>query len=452
MKYFFLMMAFIGAAKSAVSVNSGGLGEVLLLPYYSVNSGLNTMVNISNTTAQSKALKLVVRDGRDGVYGDSVNIYLAPYDVWNFVLTKNKQKIQLTSQDESCVPFFTSPKSIFADIGVSESVDRDVWFSEGTIEIYEMGELDPSYGFGEAVTFTDGQPKNCNQIEENWSAENGVWSKKSSDHQLLPAAGGLMAAASIINVSSGVSFSFDAIALNGFFADDLLIHTRPNNYKSPSLADADKISSVTNEGTHFLTQWSTGFESISAVLMKYQLFMDYSNDLDINAQTEVIMTLPTRNFHLADDAHNAPFNQPENLFTDCELYYSDAKDRDTASVDYVPGVVSPRPLYYCWNTHVLKVWDFYNGDSTYDPILFSNNRRSQSIIEGKSGLLNIAFNQFTANGTSLDGSQTHVYSGLPVISLYVIKYNNANANRGLSLQFSESYMTKNVKKIERIPK
>ncbi|MGA9335964.1 MAG: hypothetical protein WBV39_16915, partial [Rudaea sp.] len=44
-------VAGIASMANAVNLNPDGLGQVLLYPYYTVNSGQNTLLSVVNTTA-----------------------------------------------------------------------------------------------------------------------------------------------------------------------------------------------------------------------------------------------------------------------------------------------------------------------------------------------------------------------------------------------------------------
>ncbi len=53
---FFLLLTSFNV--SAVFVNNKGFGEALIIPYYTVNNDLNTLVSITNTSEQAKAVKI----------------------------------------------------------------------------------------------------------------------------------------------------------------------------------------------------------------------------------------------------------------------------------------------------------------------------------------------------------------------------------------------------------
>ena len=78
------LTAALGTALSAhaVSLNPRGTGQVLIYPYYTVNSGFATLLSIVNSTPHGKALKVRFHEGYDGRPVFALDLYLSPFDVW----------------------------------------------------------------------------------------------------------------------------------------------------------------------------------------------------------------------------------------------------------------------------------------------------------------------------------------------------------------------------------
>jgi hypothetical protein len=77
------------ASTDAVNINPRGLGQVLLFPYYTVRGGAglpggadayNTLMVVTNTTADIKAMRIWFRESRNGRAVAVLNALLAPYD------------------------------------------------------------------------------------------------------------------------------------------------------------------------------------------------------------------------------------------------------------------------------------------------------------------------------------------------------------------------------------
>jgi len=117
-----LLLWVLSFQAEAVFVNSKGKGEVILVPYYTVNNNLNTSVTITNTKETPKAIKITLREGLNGLPVLSYNVYLGGYDTWTFVMGAIPSSIPgyegelsggLLSGDQSCAPLFNKAKTEF---------------------------------------------------------------------------------------------------------------------------------------------------------------------------------------------------------------------------------------------------------------------------------------------------------------------------------------------------
>jgi hypothetical protein len=75
-------VAGIANMASAVNLNPDGLGQVLLYPYYTVNSGQQTLLSVVNTTAVGKAVKVRFLEGYNSREVLDFNLFLSRFDVW----------------------------------------------------------------------------------------------------------------------------------------------------------------------------------------------------------------------------------------------------------------------------------------------------------------------------------------------------------------------------------
>src|ERR1043165_2160490 len=76
----------VATTAEAVYLNPDGTGQVLVYPYYTVNSSggnaFNTYISVTNTTSQAKVTKVRFREGRTSAEVLDFNLYLSPNDVW----------------------------------------------------------------------------------------------------------------------------------------------------------------------------------------------------------------------------------------------------------------------------------------------------------------------------------------------------------------------------------
>ncbi|MEW8544419.1 MAG: hypothetical protein AB2693_12870 [Candidatus Thiodiazotropha sp.] len=143
-----MLMVAIFTGANAVHVNPDGAGQIALLPYYTVNNGFITNLTVTNTTDLYKAVKVRFHESRIGMDVFDINVYLAPYDVWNATLRLNTTTDlpNLITEDETC----TYPDKAQLQAGIdfnniyTATTDEDV--TEGYVEIIEMGVLADGYG------------------------------------------------------------------------------------------------------------------------------------------------------------------------------------------------------------------------------------------------------------------------------------------------------------------
>lgn len=99
-------VAFVPAdAKKATKfvVNSGGIGHILLQPYYTVQGNRNTLMNIINTDeVNGKAVKVRFRGARNSDDVFDFYVFLSPGDVWRTRLYRDGEKTHIELPDSSC--------------------------------------------------------------------------------------------------------------------------------------------------------------------------------------------------------------------------------------------------------------------------------------------------------------------------------------------------------------
>ena len=99
-------VAGIASVSNAVNLNSDGVGQVLVYPYYTVNNGINTLISVVNTTDQVKAVKVRFLEGKNSRECLDFNLYLSPYDVWTAGL------VATTSSEGRVGSFYAGQESV----------------------------------------------------------------------------------------------------------------------------------------------------------------------------------------------------------------------------------------------------------------------------------------------------------------------------------------------------
>jgi hypothetical protein len=170
---------------------------------------------------------------------------------------------------------------------------------EGYMEIISMGDIDPTSALAGLITHVDGVPPGCSSVNDS-VASAGV----------VPPTGGLFGEADIVNVGEGTLFAYTADALDGFSATGL--YTPPSNL-NPSLQDANSAEAVngvarayvfTNGGQLVTADYAFGIDAVSAVYMSDAIYNTYIVSPGLGANTDWIVTFPTKRFYV-DDLYGA---------------------------------------------------------------------------------------------------------------------------------------------------
>jgi hypothetical protein len=453
-------VAGVASISNAVNINNDGLGQVLIYPYYTVNNGYNTIMTVVNTTDQAKAVKVRFMEGKNTQEVLDFNLYLSAYDVWTAALAKDGTDVRLITADTSC----TAPSPINGQVFLpfqyaGDAVGEDgVRKFEGHFEIIEMGPIVDPVTTGN-VTHVGGTPPGCATVSDNWAVGSGVWdlNQAAADAVLGAPTGGLFGTASLINVTEGTDVSYDAVALEDF--TNLVNHSSPGDLL-PSIAQANpQVSTVIVNGTVVTTNWAANTNAISpadpvsALFMHDRVYNEYTVESVINADTEWVVTFPTKRFYV-NPGPLAPFTTDFTENGACEAFGTRYWDREEGEPNQPPGTTPVSPLpppdqpqtpVFCWEANVLS---FTHDDAPTGPsnILGSNHNYWYSLGSNfNAGWVELSFAQsklydLNANGTPDPGEQQ--YMGLPVTGFSVQKYVNHNVGGGILANYAGLFQHK----------
>ncbi|MCF6319532.1 MAG: hypothetical protein L3J83_09705 [Proteobacteria bacterium] len=325
-----LILASISFQTHAVQLSKSGMGQVLIFPYYTVNGDFNTLINLVNTTDQAKALRIRFREAANSREVFALNLYLGPHDTWVAALVKSGEGddyfTKLINPDASCTfPTIGSGGLLFSDNKFTQSMsdfygEDSNRMHEGFFEVIEMGVL--TVDSAAATVINEQGVNNCDVLTNAWTAGSGdsYWLNNPNQDMSAPT-GGIMGNATLINVTAGLAMSQPVTVLDDF-SDDVLHFNVDSD--SPSLADS-KFTSIVDIGENSSAEfeWSSAIDAVSSVMMKDSIFNEYVLTDVIGAQTDWIMTLPTRQYYvdpLFTDRNTpvAPFSIKTDNRTNCE--------------------------------------------------------------------------------------------------------------------------------------
>lgn len=328
---------------SAVNLNPDGLGQVLIYPYYTVNSNgsgenLSTLFSVVNTTDQGKAIKVRFVEGYNSREVRDFHVYLSPYDVWTAGVFKipGQEQANLTTNDNSCTVPAIKNAAVGGAIGALADGTKYVKFSnalfddggptglartrEGHFEIIEMGVVGNVDGTGagtaknsiKAITHVAGVPFNCSQVIGAWvGTPAGYWTTDPTIDISSPT-GGLFGSALLVDIANGVSAGYSADAIDGFYGDPANLRAnlhQPPGSLAPSLASAQTIPGsatayVFDNGKLIQASYGPGvaagrnLDAVSALFMQNNLFNEYVIGGIAAATTDWVVTFPTKKYYV----------------------------------------------------------------------------------------------------------------------------------------------------------
>ena len=385
----------MSAAHAAMYINERGTGETLIYPFYSAENGNNTLVNIANTTTDTKAVKVRIIEAQNSQEVLDFNLYLSPKDHYSFSISATDDGgAKLVTGDNSCtVPAIPADGVAFRNSKYSNDkketeddpeTDADESKDDfdntgmgrtqvGYIEVIEMGQLDPNA----AVTIdktedsetnaaaaikhgADGKPANCEILVSAWSTlagVDGVWLAESKgatltgDSEFLAAwnGGGLYGYATVINVPQGASFGYDAVAIadhvDADAADGSDMHYKPGDI-FPNFGDGamDTAAMVAVNGESKILDFDNDYpaeatervQALNALIMASEVYNDYVTDPAIAATTDWLMNFPTKAFHVNGTEPVEPFSALWDGQKACEPAELTSVDREESAPEVIP--------------------------------------------------------------------------------------------------------------------
>ena len=350
-------VAGLSSVSNAVNLNSDGLGEVLIYPYYTVNGGNFTLISVVNTTEDVKAVKVRFMDSKNSREVLDFNLYLSPLDVWTGAIfdpgNDGVGVAAVQSADNSCtvpafaqtglttddgIPYVEFKTLLFNELSLftTNSLDRsDERTREGHLEMIEMGifhetvEGTSSTQTGlewAAIHDSGGVPNDCAYLVNAW-VPGGIWNAtgvRGPDTDVRTPEGGLFGGASIISIAKGQQVSYNATAIDAFFEDfgadngplagPATLHFQPGSSK-PSLNQGDSdttsgvnVSNVFDNGAVVTSYWAVSgssgnrayqpIDAVTALFMHNEIYNEYSTISDIAGVTEWVITHPTKTFYV----------------------------------------------------------------------------------------------------------------------------------------------------------
>lgn len=125
----------------AQGLSNNGLGDMAIIPYYTVQGDFVTGFHIINTSAATQVVKLRFRRASDSMDALDFNIVLSPKDEWTGFIDDSSGTITVGTDDASCTaplePYYSAGQYPMPPLYAAGA-------EEGYIEVIGMGQVQPS--------------------------------------------------------------------------------------------------------------------------------------------------------------------------------------------------------------------------------------------------------------------------------------------------------------------
>ncbi len=335
---------YSGVTTAAASGATNSLGDLVLVPYYTVREGFGTGIHLTNTSDRTQVVKVRFRRGADSMDALDFNLIMSPKDAWTGFLNNDGDDIYLTSQDNTCTaPAMTGGRFKMPDI-------YRVGAEEGYIEMIAMGTpIDEDQAIAVAALHDeDGVPADCAAVRSNFFSggvatttrgvvdslstvgyEAGTTTLALSEYE--DSGNVLKISYFIRDADAGLEFGNDGVHVADFLTAPSITNQQygiasgdPQGFDYPDL-DGGAPTVAADRGK---------YEELRTVLGGVSVINDWSANGDLNVGTDWVVTVPGQYTMVDLVAYFAALNEVESpSFTTNDA----AGDTGSDVTDYCTG-------------------------------------------------------------------------------------------------------------------
>ncbi|MFT5709809.1 MAG: hypothetical protein ACI8QT_000496 [Halioglobus sp.] len=302
---------YAGVVNSAAEIAGNQLGDMAVVPYYTVQGDFVTGVHVINTSDYTQVVKLRLRRATDSMDALDFNLIMSPKDEWTGFLKNDTDGGQITfnSADTTCtVPELINNQAPMPPI-------YNLAAETGYIEVIGMGAADPNQPIYSDSLHVAGVPVSCDRVRENFLADGvagtstGVINSTSSvqtnakdalvTNTYMDASDSLKVSFFVRDGTAGVEFGSNATHFSGFMANPSITNQERGIFSGdlqgfdyPDLnggAPLSVLTGVPNAATR------GKFNEIRASIGGSNLSNDWSNassDAGFTVGTDWVVTAP----------------------------------------------------------------------------------------------------------------------------------------------------------------
>ncbi len=223
-------VGYAGVANAQAAIAGNDLGDMAIVPYYTVQGDQVTGVHIINTSDLTQVIKLRLRRATDSMDALDFNLIMSPFDEWTGFLKNDTDGGQITfnSADTTC----TVPELINGQAPMPPIFNLAA--ETGYIEVIPMGAATSAQPISQDALHVAGVPVNCDRVRQNFEADGVVGTSVGTVNSIqtvqtdstgalvvndyIDPVGFLKVSFFIRDGASGVEFGSNATHFTGFLA------------------------------------------------------------------------------------------------------------------------------------------------------------------------------------------------------------------------------------------
>jgi hypothetical protein len=169
-------LGYTGAANAQMAIAAeSGLGDMAIVPYYTVQGSFSTGISVINTGDRTEVVKIRLRRAADSMDALDFNVVLSPEDVWTGFIQSTDEVGELTGLP--VIKFFTNDNSCTVPENNGSLTMPEIYrvgAEEGYIEVIGMGspvdEQEPIAinALHAKSGPTIGFPRDCTRVSDNF--------------------------------------------------------------------------------------------------------------------------------------------------------------------------------------------------------------------------------------------------------------------------------------------
>jgi hypothetical protein len=340
---------------NTMAINPDGSGHALIVPYYSVQSGNVTVINLTNGDSRNgKAIKVRFRAAANADTVFDLTVFLAQNDVWTAVISQDAKTglAQLSSSDSSCtLPALN--RATGDSFGTNRinlklnAADKASQTREGYIEVLTMADMPPDLSPGslyQSIARGYGSLVNCASATVLATLNDAANEAAAAAMGFATPTTGMQGSWTVINVKQTLTYSGSATAIQAIdtytglpgranyvvfpqtsaaaanidtLTTDPLLRSAPWGSKStvgvatpylPATGSLPVVAAVMSDFPDFSTPYLAALtfpvfqvNELNRALAVKTLSNDYATDPTVRAATDWVFSLPTKRYSVAVD-------------------------------------------------------------------------------------------------------------------------------------------------------